>query len=138
MVLPDIGATITTLVQLGISEGLAAELRSFLTQSANELTDGTPDVVGHTAFGHSPASLQCAGDAGKARTHVADALKDMAAGLEGYGAIVTHLYRDVKSADDTAEQHFVRQTRQADACIPVSFASAPSGCSAPQDSGEGE
>jgi hypothetical protein len=138
MALPDIGATITTLVQLGISEGLAAELRSFLTQSASELTDSTPDAVGHQAFGQSPASLQCSGDAGKARTHVADALKDMAAGLEGYGAIVTHLYRDVTSADETAEQHFVRQARQADACIPVSFASLPSGCSAPADPGEGE
>jgi hypothetical protein len=134
----DIGATISRLVQLGISETLAAELRSFLTESAGELTDSTPDAVGHNAFGHAPASVQCAADAGKARTHVADALKDMAAGLEGYGAIVTHLYRDVTVADDTAEQQFVRQTRQADACVPVSFAAAPTGCSAPASGGEGE
>jgi hypothetical protein len=134
----DIGTTITTLVQLGISESLAAELRSFLDESAGQLTDSTPDAVAQNAFGQAPASLQCAGDAGKARTHVADALKDMAAGLEGYGAIVTHLCRDVTNADDAAEQQFVRQTRQADACIPVSFASAPTGCAAPASSGEGE
>jgi hypothetical protein len=134
----DIGTTINTLVQLGISESLAAELRSFLDESAGQLTDSTPDAVGHNAFGHAPASLQCASDAGKARTHVADALKDMAAGLEGYGAIVTHLYRDVTDADDTAAQQFVRQTRQADACIPVSFATAPSGCAAPGAGGEGD
>jgi len=138
MVLPDIGATIGTLVQLGISESLAAELRSFLEDSAGQLTESTPDAVGHNAFGHAPASLQCAGDAGKARTHVADALRDMAAGLEGYGAIVTHLYRNVTDADATAEQQFVRQARQADACVPVSFATAPTGCAAPASSGEGD
>jgi len=138
MAFADIGATINGLVQLGISETLAAELRAFLTTSAGELTDSTPDAVGQSAFGQSPASLQCSGDAGKARTHVADALKDMAAGLEGYGSIVTHLYRDVKDADDTAEQQFVRQTRQADACIPISFAAAPNGCAAPSSSGSGD
>lgn len=134
----DIGATITRLVQLGISESLAAELRSFLTESAGQLTESTPDGVGGNAFGHAPASLQCARDAGKARTHVADALKDMAAGLEGYGAIVTGLYRDATAADDAAEQQFVRQARRADACVPVSFAAAPAGCGEPEAAGAGE
>ena len=82
MAFADIGATINGLVQLGITETLAAELRAFLTTSAGELTDSTPDAVGESAFGQSPASLQCSGDAGKARTHVADALKDMAAGWQ--------------------------------------------------------
>jgi hypothetical protein len=132
----NIGSTIATLVQLGISETLAAELRSFLTTSAGELTDHTPDAVGHNAFGGAPASQQCASDAGKARTHVADALKDMAAGLEGYGVIVTDLYRNVKDADDTAEQTFKQQAAKADACIPVSFASAPTGCGLPGSAGE--
>jgi hypothetical protein len=59
----------------------------------------------------------------------------MAAGLEGYGAIVTHLYRDVKDADDVAEQQFVQQTRRADSCIPISFAAAPNGCAPPSSTG---
>jgi hypothetical protein len=138
MGLTSITTTISTLVELGISETLAAELRSFLEESAGQLTESTPEAVGHNAFGHSPASLQCSGDAGKARTHVADALRDMAAGLEGYGAIVTDLYRNVKDADDVAEQQFIRQAKQADACVPVSFAAAPNGCAAPEPSGAGE
>jgi hypothetical protein len=134
----DIDAAITSLVQLGISESLAAELRAFLKESAGTLTESTPDSVGHSAFGHSPASLQCASDAGKAHTHVANALQEMAAGLEEYSTIVTHLYRDVKDADDTAEQQFVRQARHADARIPGSFASARNPHAATPSQGGGE
>jgi hypothetical protein len=133
----NIGATINSLVQLGISEALAAELRSYLTTTAGELTDSTPDGVGTNAFGQAPASVQCASDAAKARTHVANALKDMAAALEGYGTIVTELYHDVNTVDETAEQDFRTKAAQANACVPVSFA-APSSCTLPGASGEGE
>jgi len=132
----DIGATITRLVELGISETLAAELRTFLTASAGELTDNTPETVVHAAYGTAPGSLQLCSDATKARKHVADALKDMAAGLEQYGVIVTDLYRNVQDADDTAEVAFKQQAQRTDACFPVSFAVAPTGCSAPGASGE--
>ena len=136
MGLGDIGSAVDTLVQLGISEALAAELRTFLATSAGELTDSTPDAVGHGAFGGSPASIQCSGDAAKARTHVADALRDMAAGLEGYGQIVTELYRNVQTADETAAQDLKAKAAQADACMPLSFA-APSSCALPPATGQG-
>ena len=133
----DIGSTINQLVQLGISEALAAELRSFLSASAGELADSTPHAVGSSAFGHAPASIQCASDASKARTHVADALKDMAAGLEGYGTIVTDLYRHANEIDLTAKDDIDKKAAIVDACVPVSFA-APSTCTLPGASTEGD
>jgi hypothetical protein len=133
----DIGSAITGLAQLGISEALAADLRAFLTTSAGELTDSTPHGVAGHAFGHAPASVQCASDASKAREHVADALKDMAAGLEGYGTIVTDLYRHAHEIDATSAADLDKKTAQADACMPVSFA-APSTCGLPGASTEGD
>jgi hypothetical protein len=136
MGLGNIGATIDSLVQLGISEALAAEVRQFLDNCATDLADTTPDNVGHNAFGHAPASLQLASDATKARTHVADALKDMAAGLEGYGQVVTELYRHANEIDLTTKQELDKQTAAANACQPPSFA-APSTCTLPGNSSEG-
>jgi len=133
----NIGATINSLVQLGISEALAAELRSFLTSSAGELTDSTPHTVGGNAFGHAPASVQLASDASKARTHVADALKDMAAGLEGYGTIVTDLYRHASDIDQATKDDIDKKAAAANACVAPSFA-APSTCAMPGSSTEGE
>jgi hypothetical protein len=133
----DLGATIDGLVQLGISEALAGELRSFLTSSAGELTDSTPHSVGGAAFGHAPASVQLASDAAKARTHVADALKDMAAGLEGYGTIVTDLYRHANEIDLTAKDDIDKMAAAADACVAPAFA-APSSCQLPGSSTEGD
>jgi hypothetical protein len=132
----DIGSTIDKLVQLGISEALAAELRSFLTSSAGELAQSAPDTVGSNAFGHAPASVQLASDAAKARTHVADALKDMAAGLEGYGTVVTDLYRHAIEIDQTAKDDIDKKAAAANACVAPSFA-APSTCELPGSSTEG-
>jgi hypothetical protein len=135
MGLSSIGATVNSLVQLGISEATAAEIRQFLDNCATDLADGTPDNVGHNAFGHAPASLQLASDATKARTHVADALKDMAAGLQGYGDVVTALYSQANEIDLATKQDLDKQTAAANACQPPSFA-APSTCTLPGSSAE--
>jgi hypothetical protein len=136
MLAAEAGAAVAALSSLGISEDLATDLRSFLTTSAGELTDTTPDQVGVNAFGSSPASQQCSSDAHKARTHVANALKDMAAGLEGYGGIVTDLYKNVTQVDDNAQADLARKASQADACVAPKF-SAPSACALPGSSSEG-
>jgi hypothetical protein len=136
MLLPDVGAVVDALPSLGISEDLANELRTFLTTTAGELTGTTPDQVGTSAFGHSPASVQCASDAHKARTHVAKALIDMGAALEGYGGIVTDLYKNVTVVDDSAHADLVKKAAQANACVAPSFA-APSACTLPGNSSAG-
>ncbi|QIG45019.1 hypothetical protein G5V58_21605 [Nocardioides anomalus] len=120
----DIAAMVDRLVEFGISESLAAQLKSFLTDSADQLTDQKPNTVSHTAFGGTPGSVQLASDAGKARAHVVEALKDMASGLDGYGQIIHQLYVDAKDTDDAAEADFIAQTKKADSMIPVSFAAA--------------
>jgi hypothetical protein len=102
---------------------------------ASPKTETTPDQVGVNAFGSSLASQQCSSDAHKARTHVANALKDMAAGLEGYGVIVTDLYKNVTHVDDTAQTDLARKATQADACVAPKF-SAPSTCALPANSSE--
>jgi hypothetical protein len=137
MVLPDMGSMVAALPSLGISEDLATELRNYLSTTAGELTDTTPDPVSSGAFGQSPASLQCLSDAQKARTHVANALKDMAKGLEGYGTVVTDLYKNVTTVDDTAQADLARKAAQADACVAPSFA-AQSTCTLPGTSSEGD
>jgi len=137
MAFGDIGAALNGLAQLGISEALAAELRSFLTSSAGELADSAPHEVSSSAFGHAPASVQLASDAAKARTHVANALKDMSAGLEGYGTIVTDLYRHAHDIDLTAKSEIDKKTAAANACVAPSFA-APSTCQLPGSSQEGD
>ena len=135
MLAAEAGAAVAALSSLGISEDLANDLRTFLTTSAGELTDTTPDQVGVNAFGSSPASQQCSSDAHKARTHVANALKDMAAGLEGYGVVVTDLYKNVTQADETAQADLARKASQADSCVAPKF-SAPSTCTLPGSSSE--
>jgi MarR-like DNA-binding transcriptional regulator SgrR of sgrS sRNA len=132
----NIGSAVNTLVQLGISEALAAELRTFLETSATELTSKTPHNVSAARFGHSPASLQLAYDAGRAHEHVADAIKDMAAALQGYGTIVTDLYRNANEIDLTAKTDLDKKVEAVDACVPVSFAE-PSQCTLPGSSSEG-
>src|SRR4051794_41468629 len=118
MVLPaDVGGVVDALPSLGISDDLATDLRNFLTSSAGELKESTPDQVVAAAFGTSPASSQCASDAHKARTHVADALVDMGAALQGYGGVVTDLYRNVTSVDDVAHADLTRKAAAADACV---------------------
>ena len=51
----------------------------------------------------------------------------MAAGLEGYGGIVTDLYKNVTQVDDNAQADLARKASQADACVAPKF-SAPSTC----------
>jgi hypothetical protein len=132
----DMGAVVASLPSLGISEDLASDLRDFLFTSAGELTELTPDPVGGGAFGSSPASVQCLSDAQKARTHVAKALQDMSAGLEGYSTVVTDLYKNVKTVDDTAQADLVKKAAQANACVAPSF-SATSQCTLPGNSSAG-
>jgi 23S rRNA U2552 (ribose-2'-O)-methylase RlmE/FtsJ len=132
----QVGAAVAALPSLGISEDLATDLRNFLTTSAGELTDSTPDQTGTTAFGSSPASQQCSSDAHKARTHVAKAILDMSAALNGYDVVVSDLYRNVTAVDDTAHADFGKLATQADACVAPSFA-APSSCTLPGNSSAG-
>jgi hypothetical protein len=132
----EVGAAVAALPSLGISEDLATELRNFLTTSAGELTDSTPDQTGTQAFGSSPASQQCAADAHKARTHVAKAILDMSAALNGYNVVVNDLYRNVTTVDDTAHVDLVKLSAQADACVAPSFAT-PSTCTLPGQSSGG-
>jgi hypothetical protein len=132
----DVGAAVAALPSLGISEDLATDLRNFLTTSAGELTDSTPDQTGTHAFGSAPASQQCASDAHKARTHVANAILDMSAALKGYDVVVNDLYRNVSAVDDTAHADLVKKAAQADACVAPSFA-APSACTLPGNSSGG-
>ena len=132
----EVGAAVAALPSLGISEDLATDLRNFLTTSAGELTDSTPDQTGTHAFGSAPASQQCASDAHKARTHVAKAILDMSAALNGYDVVVNQLYRNVTAVDDTAQVDLGKLAVQADSCVAPSFA-APSTCSLPGNSSEG-
>jgi hypothetical protein len=120
----DIAAMVDRLVEFGISESLAAQLKSFLTDSADQLADQKPTTVSHASFGGTQGSLQLATDAGKAREHVVEALKDMASGLDGYGQIIHQLYVHAKDTDEAAQADFIAQTKKADAMIPVSFAAA--------------
>jgi hypothetical protein len=136
MVFLDAAGAVAALPSLGISEELASDLKKFLTSSAGELQDSTPDQTGTHAFGTSPASLQCASDAAKARTHVAKAITDMAAGLVGYEQVVTDLYKNVHQVDDVAQADLVKKAAQANACVAPSF-SSPSACTLPGNSSEG-
>lgn len=136
MVFLDAAGAVAALPSLGISEELASDLKKFLTSSAGELQDSTPDQTGNHAFGTSPASLRCASDAAKARTHVAKAITDMAAGLVGYEQVVTDLYKNVHQVDDVAQADLVKKAAQANACVAPAFAS-PSTCALPGNSSEG-
>ena len=138
MLAAEAGAAVAALSSLGISEDLANDLRTFLTTSAGELTDTHPRPGRrHTRSGARRRASSARATPHKARTHVANALKDMAAGLEGYGGIVTDLYRNVTQVDDTAQADLAKKAAQADACVAPSFA-APSTCALPGSSSEGD
>jgi hypothetical protein len=136
-VLGDIAAMVDRLVEFGISEALAAELKSFLTDSADQITEHRPTTVSPASFGGTPGSLQLASDAGKARLHVAEALKDMAHGLDNYGTVIHQLYVQAKDADEKAEADFIAQTKKADAMIAISFPAARPGHSGHAAHGQG-
>jgi hypothetical protein len=136
--LPDgMSSTLASLSTLGVSDDLVDDLRSFLDKSAGELKERRPDAVGTGSFGSSPASVQCASDASKAREHVAKALNDMAVGLVGYGTVVVNLRRNVKHIDEATEVDLTRKVAQANACVAPSF-SVPSQCALPGSSTDGD
>jgi hypothetical protein len=136
--LPDgMSSTLASLTVLGVSDGLVDDLRRYLDDSAVALKNSRPDDVGSGSFGSSPASVQCASDASKAREHVARALNDMAAGLVGYGTVVVDLRRNVTHIDEATEADLTKKANQANACVAPSFA-APSQCTLPGNSTAGD
>ena len=113
----------------GFSQPLIDEIRVFLNTSSDNLHGSTPAGVGQ-AFGSAPASVGCAGDAGKAQAHVKQAIDDMVTGLQGYVDALTGMAARARDVEDVTEVDLKLKWQQAEACQTPTF--ADSGVCSPQ------
>lgn len=120
---------------IGLSEGLVTQVVTFLNSRAGDLQDARPHGVGNAAFGSSPASTGCAGDAAKAHDHVYKAITDMVAGLKGYQESLQDMANKTWDVDATAEAEMRTHIKRAESCVAPTFA-APSTCTLPGSSND--
>jgi hypothetical protein len=120
----------------GFSQPLIDEIRDFLNDSSVHLDGSTPAGVGE-AFDSSPASIGCAGDAGKAQEKVALAITDMVTGLQGYVDALTGMAARARDIEDVTEADLRTKWRQAEACQTPDIASAGV-CVPPTGQGQGD
>jgi hypothetical protein len=120
---------------IGLSERLVTQIVTFLNSRAGDLQDARPHGVGNGAFGSSPASTGCAGDAAKAHEHVYKAITDMVAGLKGYQTSIQDMAGKTFDVDTTTEAEMRTHIRRAEACVAPTFASASS-CTLPGSSND--
>lgn len=115
----------------GFTDDLVDRIMRFLTTSADDLDGSKPDSVIRTAFGGAPASVACAGHAGKARQHVVDSINDMVTGLHGYHSSLDGMRRRAHHVDETSETDITRLIVRSEDCASAPTVGAPSQCVAP-------
>lgn len=120
------------LAEFGFSQSLIDDIKTFLSTSSDDLDGSTPVGVGGQAFGASPASVGCAGDATKAQLHVKAAIVDMVTGLQGYVDALNGMQSRAYAVDDITEAELKKKWHQAEACQKPDFTN-PGACTAPQN-----
>ncbi len=120
---------------LGLSEALVTKVVTFLENRAGDLEGARPHGVGNGAFGSSPASTGCSGDAAKAHDHVYKAITDMVAGLKGYQASLQDMAKKTWDVDANTEAEIRVYIQRAESCVAPTFAS-PSSCALPGSSSD--
>ena len=125
--------TATELRAFGFTEELVDRIMRFLDNSAGDLESSKPGAVTHAAFGQAPASVTCAGHAGKARQHVVDAINDMVTGLHGYHSSLDGMRRQARDADEVSGVDINRLIVRAEACTATPSVAAPSQCVVPSE-----
>lgn len=121
---------------IGLSEQLVTDVVTFLESSAGDLQGARPHGVGGAAFGSSPASTGCSGDAAAAHTKVYNAMTDMVAGLRGYQESLHDMAKKTWDVDTTTEAEIKTHITRAEACVAPTFAS-PGTCTLPGASSSG-
>jgi hypothetical protein len=113
---------------LGLPEGLIEEVRGMLATRAEELEGSKPSEIGDV-FGGSGEGAMLGHHAAIARSHVADAVLQMADGLRGYSA---ELAGHVDRMTGTDAQSAVDLTRleASTSCVAAPDFSTNGGCSA--------
>jgi len=117
----------------GFTDELVDRIMRFLNVSATDLDSSKPDSVVRAAFGAAPASVACAGHAGKARQHVVEAINDMVTGLHGYHSSLDGMRRRARHVDEVSEVDINRLIVRAEACTATPSVAAPSQCVAPSE-----
>jgi hypothetical protein len=118
------------LAEFGFSQSLINDIKTFLSTSSDDLDGSAPAGVGGNAFGTSPASLGCAGDANKAQLHVKAAIADMVTGLQGYVDALNGMERRAYDVEDVTEADLKKKWHQAEACQTPDFKN-PGVCAPP-------
>jgi hypothetical protein len=109
------------LADFGFSQSLIDDIKSFLNTSSDDLDGLTPTSVGSQAFGASPASLGCAGDATKAQQHVHAAIVDMVSGLQGYVDALNGMQNRAYAVEDVTEADLKQKWQRAQSCETPDF-----------------
>jgi hypothetical protein len=112
------------LADFGFSQSLIDDIKSFLNTSSDDLDGLAPTAVGSQAFGASPASLGCAGDATKAQEHVKAAIVDMVTGLQGYVDALNGMQNRAYAVEDVTEADLNKKWQRAQSCETPDFTGA--------------
>jgi len=122
------------LAEFGFSQSLIDDIKTFLSTSSDDLDGSTPVQVGGHAFGASPASVGCAGDAVKAQQHVKAAIVDMVTGLQGYVDALNGMQKQAMNVEDVTVADLKQKWQQAESCQTPDFTTTGV-CAAPPQNG---
>lgn len=122
------------LADFGFSQPLIDEIKTFLNTSSEDLDGSTPVGVSGKAFGSSPASVGCAGDATKAQQHVKAAIVDMCTGLQRYVDVLNGMERRANDVEDVTEADLKKKVQLAEGCQTPDFTTTGV-CVAPSSNG---
>ena len=103
-------------MDFAFSQSLIDRIKTYLNTASTDLEGFTPKGTGGQAFGASPASVGCAGDATKAQQKVQAAILDMTTGLQGYVDALQQMENRAYAAEDVAEADLNRHWARAQAC----------------------
>jgi len=104
------------LLEFAFSQSLIDEIKSYLNTASTDLEGKTPTGTGGQAFGASPASVGCAGDASKAQLKVKAAIVDMCTGLQGYVDALQQMENKAYGVEDVTEAELNKHLATAEAC----------------------
>lgn len=134
----DVGmGAVDMLGVLGLPEDLIEDVRSMLAGSAHDLEAGNVQPISPGVFGGSEAGGMLGHHSSVAQQHVADAVRQMAAGLRGYRDNLAG-FVDGLADTDASSATTLNGLATSAACVAAPDFRTTSACTVPTSSPEGD
>jgi len=126
----------STLQEFEVDPRVITAIMEMLSSSSDAIADTELPELPVVAFGPGPAAVDLGQNTAIAHRHIAQAMNDMAAGLQGYRRNIEEVAARATEIDlDSASQ--LKGLQAATECVAPTTFSAPSQCTLPTPSEEG-